>query len=119
MRPSKEPRGDPIVSGVAVTDDATRIAASEYGAKGIRINSILLGVIDSGQWSRRYEALPDKSVSREDWLAGLAREAGVDEGGSAVGDGVTHHRVEIEPGGCDRAGLSRSGCRGRWPGDRP
>ena len=49
----------------------------ELAPKGIRVNSILLGVIDSGQWSRRYEALADKSVSREDWLAGLARERGI------------------------------------------
>jgi NAD(P)-dependent dehydrogenase (short-subunit alcohol dehydrogenase family) len=49
----------------------------ELAPKGIRINSILLGIVDSGQWSRRYEALPDKSVSRDDWLANLAAERGI------------------------------------------
>jgi NAD(P)-dependent dehydrogenase (short-subunit alcohol dehydrogenase family) len=49
----------------------------ELAPRGIRINSILLGVVDSGQWSRRYEQLPDKSITREDWLAGLARERGI------------------------------------------
>ncbi len=46
----------------------------ELAPKGIRINSILLGLIDSGQWSRRYAQQPDRSISRDDWLAGLARD---------------------------------------------
>ncbi len=55
----------------------TKSLSMDLAPKGIRVNSILLGIIDSGQWSRRYEALPDKSVSRRDWLAGLARERGI------------------------------------------
>ena len=46
--------------------------ASEF-APNIRVNSILLGVVDSGQWQRRFEARADKSVSREDWYEGEAR----------------------------------------------
>ncbi len=55
----------------------TKSLSMDLAPKGIRVNSILLGIIDSGQWSRRYEALPDKSISRQDWLAGLARERGI------------------------------------------
>ncbi len=52
----------------------TKSLSLDLAPKGIRVNSILLGNVDSGQWSRRYEQLPDKSISREDWLAGLARD---------------------------------------------
>lgn len=47
--------------------------AAEF-APGIRVNSILLGLIDSGQWQRRFEARDDKSISREQWMTSLARE---------------------------------------------
>lgn len=42
-------------------------------APEIRVNSILLGLVDSAQWQRRYEAREDRSQSREDWFAALAR----------------------------------------------
>lgn len=38
-------------------------------APTIRVNSILLGVVISGQWERRFEAREDKSQSRTDWYA--------------------------------------------------
>ena len=41
-------------------------------APHIRVNSILLGIVDSGQWQRRFEARADKSVSRADWYEGEA-----------------------------------------------
>ena len=50
--------------------------ATEF-APHIRVNSILLGLVDSGQWQRRYEARPDKAQSREDWFANLARTKGI------------------------------------------
>jgi NAD(P)-dependent dehydrogenase (short-subunit alcohol dehydrogenase family) len=42
--------------------------AVEFAPKGIRVNSILIGVIDSGQWQRRYEQQAPKDVPRETWL---------------------------------------------------
>lgn len=42
--------------------------AVEFAPKGIRVNSILIGVIDSGQWQRRYEQQAPRGVTREDWL---------------------------------------------------
>lgn len=41
-------------------------------APDIRVNSILLGLVDSAQWQRRFEARIDQSQSREDWFAALA-----------------------------------------------
>ena len=50
----------------------TKSLSFDLAPKGIRVNSILLGLVDSGQWSRRYDQQPDRSVSRADWLARLA-----------------------------------------------
>ncbi|MCB1407052.1 MAG: SDR family oxidoreductase [Rhodobacteraceae bacterium] len=46
-------------------------------APEVRVNSILLGLIGSGQWTRRFAAREDQSVSREDWYADLARKKGI------------------------------------------
>lgn len=43
----------------------------------IRVNSILLGLVDSNQWQRRFEARTDKLQSREDWFADLARKKNI------------------------------------------
>ncbi len=46
--------------------------ANEFAPR-IRVNSILLGLVDSGQWQRRFEAREDKNQSREHWITALAR----------------------------------------------
>ncbi len=46
-------------------------------APEVRVNSVLLGLIGSGQWTRRFAERPDQSVSREVWYANLAREKGI------------------------------------------
>jgi NAD(P)-dependent dehydrogenase (short-subunit alcohol dehydrogenase family) len=46
--------------------------ATEFAPR-IRVNSILLGLVDSGQWQRRFAAREDKSQSREQWYGALAR----------------------------------------------
>jgi NAD(P)-dependent dehydrogenase (short-subunit alcohol dehydrogenase family) len=43
-------------------------------APAIRVNSILLGVVNSGQWERRYRERAAPGQSMEDWLRDLARE---------------------------------------------
>ncbi|MFA6265574.1 MAG: SDR family oxidoreductase [Pseudolabrys sp.] len=47
--------------------------ATEFAPR-IRVNTILLGLVDSGQWQRRFEARADKSQTREAWYAALARD---------------------------------------------
>jgi NAD(P)-dependent dehydrogenase (short-subunit alcohol dehydrogenase family) len=42
-------------------------------APHIRVNSVLLGLIDSGQWERRFLAREDKRQTREAWIAEVAR----------------------------------------------
>jgi NAD(P)-dependent dehydrogenase (short-subunit alcohol dehydrogenase family) len=46
--------------------------AREFAPR-IRVNSVLLGLIDSGQWERRFAARKDQSQTREAWLAEIAR----------------------------------------------
>ncbi|MFT8242925.1 SDR family oxidoreductase [Roseomonas sp. BN140053] len=50
--------------------------ATEF-APHIRVNSILLGLVDSGQWQRRFEARPDQAQSRDSWFGDLARKKGI------------------------------------------
>ncbi len=45
--------------------------ANEF-APGIRVNSVVLGLIDSGQWERRFQARPEKAQSRAEWMTALA-----------------------------------------------
>jgi NAD(P)-dependent dehydrogenase (short-subunit alcohol dehydrogenase family) len=47
--------------------------ATEFAPR-IRVNSVLLGLVDSGQWQRRFEARQDQSQSRADWMSELAGE---------------------------------------------
>jgi NAD(P)-dependent dehydrogenase (short-subunit alcohol dehydrogenase family) len=47
--------------------------AGEFAPR-IRVNTILLGLVDSGQWQRRFDARPDKSQTREQWYGALARD---------------------------------------------
>ena len=42
-------------------------------APRIRVNSILLGLVESGQWQRRFEARADEAETRDAWFANLAR----------------------------------------------
>jgi NAD(P)-dependent dehydrogenase (short-subunit alcohol dehydrogenase family) len=42
-------------------------------APRIRVNSVMLGLIDSGQWERRFAARKDPAQTREDWYADAAR----------------------------------------------
>lgn len=50
--------------------------ATEF-APDIRVNSILVGLIDSRQWQRRFEARKDRDRTRSDWFADLARKKSI------------------------------------------
>jgi NAD(P)-dependent dehydrogenase (short-subunit alcohol dehydrogenase family) len=43
-----------------------RSLATEFAPQGVRVNGILIGLIESGQWRRRFNAREDQS---EDWSA--------------------------------------------------
>lgn len=44
----------------------THSLAHQLIDEGIRVNSILLGIMESGQWRRRFDYRNDKSQSWED-----------------------------------------------------
>ena len=86
--------------------------ATEFAPR-IRVNSVLIGLIDSGQWQRRFEARPDKTQTREDWFTAVARDKGIPLGrlglpdeaaraivflGSAAASYITGAGLEISGG---------------------
>lgn len=54
-----------------------RSMATEFAPRGVRVNGILVGLIDSGQWRRRFEAREDKSQDWAAWSADLARRKSI------------------------------------------
>lgn len=50
--------------------------SQELAPEGIRVNSVCLGLVDTGQWTRRHAAA-DSGMSYEDWQAELAADRGV------------------------------------------
>jgi len=58
----------------------TRSLAAELAPKGIRVNSILVGLVESGQWRRRFAAREDQSLRWEQWSATLARKKNISLG---------------------------------------
>jgi len=54
----------------------TRTLSQDLGADGIRVNTVALGLIDTGQWRRRYEGA-GTSQSYEEWSAEIAADRGI------------------------------------------
>ncbi|MDQ8703058.1 SDR family oxidoreductase [Streptomyces sp. LHD-70] len=50
--------------------------AQELASDGIRVNSVCLGLVDTGQWTRRHAAA-NSGLSYEDWQAELAADRGI------------------------------------------
>lgn len=51
--------------------------SQEFAEDGIRVNSILIGMVESGQWRRRYENRSDREKSWDEWIKGIATERGI------------------------------------------
>ncbi len=50
-----------------------RSLATELAPRGVRVNGILIGLVESGQWRRRYEAQAAAGETWEAWTAALAK----------------------------------------------
>ena len=55
----------------------TKSLAVELAPQRIRVNSILIGIVESGQWRRRYETQAAPGQSWQDWTAELARKKNI------------------------------------------
>jgi NAD(P)-dependent dehydrogenase (short-subunit alcohol dehydrogenase family) len=51
-----------------------RSLATEFAPHGVRVNGILIGLVESGQWRRRFDARPEEEQSL-DWSAWSGRLA--------------------------------------------
>lgn len=51
-----------------------RSMAFEFAPQGVRVNGILIGLVESGQWRRRFEAREDKSLDWPAWSGQLAQK---------------------------------------------
>ena len=51
--------------------------ATEFAPSGVRVNGILIGLIESGQWRRRFEARDDRSLDWPAWTAKIAARKGI------------------------------------------
>ncbi len=49
----------------------------ELAPQNIRVNSVLLGLILTAQWERRFEQRTESEMSRDAWLAELARKRAI------------------------------------------
>ena len=50
-----------------------RSMATEFAPEGIRVNGILIGLVESGQWRRRFEAREERELDWSRWTAQLAQ----------------------------------------------
>ena len=55
----------------------TRSMATEFAPDGVRVNSILLGTVESGQWKKRYEQNKLNNETYDGYLLRLAREKNI------------------------------------------
>lgn len=51
-----------------------RSLATEFASDGIRVNGILLGLVESGQWRRRFEEREQRDMNWAQWTLELAKK---------------------------------------------
>jgi NAD(P)-dependent dehydrogenase (short-subunit alcohol dehydrogenase family) len=92
-----EPRLGATSAARAALLNLTKTLSSDLAP--IRVNSVCLGLIDTGQWRRRYEAADSggssAGVSYEEWSAALAAERGVALGRLGRAEEVAHPIVAL------------------------
>jgi len=52
----------------------TKALAGEVGARGVRVNAVLIGLIESGQWVRRAK---ESNVTLEDFYSSMAKRSNI------------------------------------------
>lgn len=82
-----EPRLAATSAARAALLNLSKTLADELATDGIRVNSVCLGLIDTGQWRRRYEQA-GTDLSWQDWAADLAAQRGIPLGRLGTADEV-------------------------------
>jgi NAD(P)-dependent dehydrogenase (short-subunit alcohol dehydrogenase family) len=72
-----EPHMVATSSARAGVQNLIKSLAVELAPQGVRVNSILIGIVESGQWRRRFAKEAQPGQSWEDWTAGLARKKNI------------------------------------------
>ncbi len=72
-----EPRLVATSSARAGVQNLLRSLSVEFAPKGIRVNSILIGTVESEQWRRRYEAQAPEGTSHYEWLLEQAKQRNI------------------------------------------
>lgn len=63
----------------------SRSLAQDLAADNIRVNSVLLGLVDTGQWQRRYTD-SDTALDFDEWSAEIAADRGIGLGRFGTAD---------------------------------
>jgi NAD(P)-dependent dehydrogenase (short-subunit alcohol dehydrogenase family) len=71
-----EPRLAATSASRAALLNLSHTLAGDLAGDGIRVNSVCLGLVDTGQWRRRYEQAGTGQTYQE-WTAGLAADRGI------------------------------------------
>ena len=72
-----EPHMVATSSARAGVQNLIKSLAVELAPQRIRVNSILIGIVESGQWRRRYQMQARPDQSWEDWTSELARKKSI------------------------------------------
>ncbi|WP_144139249.1 SDR family oxidoreductase [Paraburkholderia sp. BCC1884] len=72
-----EPHMVATSSARAGVQNLIKSLAVELAPQRIRVNSILIGIVESGQWRRRYATQAQPGQSWEDWTGELARKKNI------------------------------------------
>jgi NAD(P)-dependent dehydrogenase (short-subunit alcohol dehydrogenase family) len=61
----------------AGAQNLVRSMATEFAPQGVRVNAILIGIVESGQWRRRFDARADRAQTWQQWTGELAVKKGI------------------------------------------
>jgi len=68
--------------------------SEDLAGDGIRVNSVLLGLIDTGQWRRRFEQ-SGTDLDFADWSATITKDRGIKLGRFGTADEVAFHILTL------------------------
>jgi len=76
---SRQPEPHMVATSAARAgvSNLVRSLATEYAGQGLRVNMILIGIVESGQWRRRFEEQAVHGDTWETWTAALAARKGI------------------------------------------